>query len=381
MTFSQAESALSLVQEREDTQSRINPSISPLEPSDLPDANLVIRSSDFVDFKVHKTVLAAVSPFFKDLLSLHQPPDSEYVDELPVVQFFEDSELLSTLFSMLYPLRPVAVPSSYDKVSCLLATSPAVIPNSYSKVLYLLAACQKYEMTSVQSYIRAQVDHGVFPMPKGAEVFSAYAIASSKRLVPEMENAARQTLDYPMTFEVLGEGLRLFEGWALRDLANVRKRYRDNLKSCFESFLQTEESRFNIWTPCVSYTLSSDICYGQSYDAFGLRPRGFNSFSLSFLPVVAANNSRPSWLADLFRKHIDESQEAFSKSLFDPRSIRGEYLSALQTHIKSKSFSCVSCAKVHAEKGEKFCKDLEDRLTQALNEVCPTSIFGGIVGV
>jgi hypothetical protein len=251
-----------------------------------------------------------------------------------------------------------------------------VTPNSYSKVLYLLAACQKYEMGSVQSYIRAEVNHGVFPTPKGAEVFSAYAIASSKGLVPEMENTARQTLDHPMTFEVLGKGLRLFEGWALRDLANVRKRYRDNLKSCFESFLKTEESRFNIWTPCVSYTLSSDLYSVGSYDGYR-RSRGSNSFSLSYFPVVITNNSRPSWLAKLFRKHLDESQEAFSKSQFDPRCIRGEYLTALQTHIKSSS--CVSCTKVHTEKGENFCKDLEDRLTQALNEVCPLSIFGGIV--
>lgn len=121
LTLSQAESALSLVQEREDLQSRINPVISPLEPSDLSDANFVIRSSDFVNFKVHKDVLAVASPFFKDLLSLHQPPDSESVDGLPVVQLTEDSELLSTLVSILYPLRPV-VPNSYDKVLFSLAT-------------------------------------------------------------------------------------------------------------------------------------------------------------------------------------------------------------------------------------------------------------------
>jgi len=118
--FSQAESDLSLVQERGDPQSGINPAISPLEPSGFSDANFVIRSSDFVDFKVHKDVLAVASPFFKDLLSLHQPPDSESVDGLPVVQLSEDSELLSTLVSMLYPLRPV-VPNSYDKVLSLLA--------------------------------------------------------------------------------------------------------------------------------------------------------------------------------------------------------------------------------------------------------------------
>ena len=244
-----------------------------------------------------------------------------------------------------------------------------VIPYSYSKVLYLLAACQKYEMDSVQSYIRAEISHGVFPTPKGAESFSAYAIASGKGLDPEMENAARQTLYYPMTFEVLGEGLRLFEGWALRDLVNFRKRYRDNLKSFIESFLKTEEPRFNIWTPCASCTFHPK----GSYDHERGYRRLSDSYSLSDLTMFNTNMSLPSWLAQIFQKHLDELREAFSKSLLDPRSIRGEYLSALQAHINW--YNCLSCAKVHTEKGETFCKDLEDRLTQALNEVCLTSAF------
>jgi hypothetical protein len=99
-----------------------------------------------------------------------------------------------------------------------------MVINPYCKVLYLLAACQKYEMASVQSSIRILVRCGEFPGPKGAEAFAAYAIASAKGLIPEMENAARLTMDHPMTFEVLGEGLRYFEGSALCDLAIFRKR-------------------------------------------------------------------------------------------------------------------------------------------------------------
>ena len=76
--------------------------------------------------------------------------------------------------------------------------------------------CQKYEMDSVQSSIRAEVNSGGFPAPKGAEFFATYAIASAKDLIPETRNAARRTLDHPMTFEILGVGLRFFEGWALR---------------------------------------------------------------------------------------------------------------------------------------------------------------------
>ena len=115
-TFIQAESALSLVRElpeREDPQ--INSAASPSQPFDVPEANLILRSSDVVDFRVHKPLLAMASPFFKDLLSLPQPSDSETVDGLPMVQLSESSELLNSLVSILYPV-PTVVPDSYEKV-------------------------------------------------------------------------------------------------------------------------------------------------------------------------------------------------------------------------------------------------------------------------
>jgi hypothetical protein len=113
------------VHEREDLQVQINPATSPLEPSRIPDADLIIRSSDLVNFRVHKSVLALASPFFKDLLSLPQPSESESVDGIPVVQLPECSELLNCLVSMIYPVH-------------------GVIPKSYDKVLYLLAICQQW---------------------------------------------------------------------------------------------------------------------------------------------------------------------------------------------------------------------------------------------
>ena len=208
-------------------------------------------------------------------------------------------------------------------------------------------------MVSVQSLIRAEVSRGEFPAPKGAEAFSAFAIASSKGLIPEMENAARQTLEHPMTFEIFGEGLQWIEGWALQDLANFRKRCRDNLVACFESFLQLGQSPFDIWAPCI------DCRHFARYSSF-------------------KTGASPDWLTQFLQKRLDESRDAFSKPFFNPRSIRLEYLSALNTHIGSNI--CITCTKVHAQKGEAFCKELEDRLTQALDEVCTSSIILKICG-
>jgi hypothetical protein len=119
----QAEPALSLARDQEELQVQINTTTSPLEPLDVPDPDLIVRSSDFVEFRVHEAVLAVASPYFREQLS--QLSDNESVDGLPVLRFdSEDSELLRSLLSLLYP-------------------TPAVKPKSYENVSYLLADCQR----------------------------------------------------------------------------------------------------------------------------------------------------------------------------------------------------------------------------------------------
>lgn len=93
----------------------------PVEPIDVPDADLIIRSSDLVDFRVHKSVLAMASPSLdlEDQDSLLELSGDEFIYGL---QLSEDSDLLNSLISILYPV-------------------PTVIPKSYEKVLYLLVTC------------------------------------------------------------------------------------------------------------------------------------------------------------------------------------------------------------------------------------------------
>jgi hypothetical protein len=318
-SFEKAESTLSLVRERENPQAEINSATCPLEPFDVPDADLVIRSSDCVDFRVHKPVLSMSSPFFKDLLSLPQQPDGESVDGIPVVRLPEGSELLNCLVSMLYPVR-------------------TVIPNSYDKVLYLLAACQKYEMTSVQSLIRSEVKRGEFPTAKGVEAYPAYAIASRTGLIPEMESAGRQTLNHPMTFEILGEGLRLFEGWALSALVSFRKRCRDCLIACLDSYLVLQRpGPSSIWVGCPEVTRVTPVRASYRVD-----------------------HTLPKWLDHVISQNRDDLKlQNFTHPLDIDSRMPGEYLNALQTHL-----DCKFCLRVHAAKGLKYCAELTNKLAQ-----------------
>jgi hypothetical protein len=203
---------------------------------------------------------------------------------------------------------------SYEKV-IFARDLLAVIINSHYKVLYLLAACQKYEMASVQSTIRAKVKCGEFPAPRGAEAFPAYAIASAKELIPEMENAAHQTLNHPMTFRIIGEGLRLFEGWALRDLASFRRRCRDKLVTC--------------------------------------------------LVEVPSNRARHKLLNQLLSRSQDDLElQMFTHPLDIYLRMNQEYITTFQ-----KNVACNFCFAVHAANGPTLCVELKNKLVQVRDKV------------
>jgi hypothetical protein len=195
-------------------------------------------------------------------------------------------------------------------------------------------------MVSLQSFIRAEVNRGASPMPKGAETFSAYAIASTKELIPEMESSARLTLSHPMTFESIGEGLRLFEGSALQGLASFRKRCRDNLITCLNSFQGVQPSGpSSIWVGCP------DAMPKQS--------------------LYPPSRALPHWLTQILsRNQINLQRQKFTLPLDVHSRIRREYLMALQDHT-----NCLFCSGVHIKNGLTFCEELEKKLAQAREKV------------
>jgi len=207
------------------------------------------------------------------------------------------------------------------------------IPASYERVLALLGAAQKYDMPAVLYSIRAGVSYERSTAPVMAHALRAYAIAFSNGLSDEARTAARLTLDYPLTFEALGDDLRLFEGSALRSLAAYRKRCRDSVVSCLELFLDVRSHPSKIWVGC---------------------------------PRTKPQSGLPWWLHSLFTEEIKASQQYFNNSLLGPSSIREKYLAALMKHAPDKN-GCMTCLLVHAHKGEGYCSQLDQLLTRARN--------------
>jgi hypothetical protein len=192
-------------------------------------------------------------------------------------------------------------------------------------------------MVSVQSSIRAEVSHGTSLEPNGAEAFAAYAIASAKKLPPEMKKAAHLTLDHSMTFESLGEGLRLFEGRALLDLVNFRRRCRDKFVTCLDSFHQS-------LVPSSSWVGCPEV-----------------------MPLRDPRQKRvlPRWLNQLLsRNQNDLKLQKVTGPLDIYLKLTMEYGTALEKHA-----TCNFCLRMNLKIGLSFQSGIEKRLKQVRDKV------------
>ncbi|EIW79733.1 hypothetical protein CONPUDRAFT_74088 [Coniophora puteana RWD-64-598 SS2] len=92
-------------------------------PFDASDADIVFRTSDDVDFRLHRIILALASPIFKDMLGLPQPPSDDDGKSLPIVPVSESSRVLEPLLLFCYPAPPPVIDTLND--ACLILDAAA----------------------------------------------------------------------------------------------------------------------------------------------------------------------------------------------------------------------------------------------------------------
>src|SRR5258708_12587226 len=71
----------------------------------FPDGDVVLRSADGVDFRVHTTFLSIASPFFRDMFSLPQTSN-----DVQTIEMTEKADVLVAILELIYPLED---PSPY----------------------------------------------------------------------------------------------------------------------------------------------------------------------------------------------------------------------------------------------------------------------------
>ena len=101
------------------------------------DADVVIRASGTLDFRVHKAILSFVSPFFKDMFTLPQPP-STTPKALPLVDVQESANTWENILRTIYPVPNPTINNLGDLQSLLLAAKKyemQFVTDSHKKAL------------------------------------------------------------------------------------------------------------------------------------------------------------------------------------------------------------------------------------------------------
>ena len=152
-------------------------------PFDHAKADIILRSSDSIDFRVFKLFLSLASPFFETLFTIPQPAeengDQEVRDGLAVIPITEDSKTLDILLRFCYPSTLVDDPNL----------------EVLKDAMDVLEAARKYSLDAIEKKARQAIAN---PKILEAEPLRCFAIAHQGRLREETLLAARYTLTQPL---------------------------------------------------------------------------------------------------------------------------------------------------------------------------------------
>ncbi|EJD08546.1 uncharacterized protein FOMMEDRAFT_165098 [Fomitiporia mediterranea MF3/22] len=263
-------------------------------PFDSPYGDVILRTSDSVDFRVLRFVLALASPVFGAMFSLPQPATK--LDEpasIPIIPISESSATIDLLLRLCYP---VEVPRLSNRLN---------VP----RIGLVLEAALKYDISHVVSHARdailelAEKDYD--------SAVAAYAVACHLKLEELARAAALACLKWPFPGPTVPQ-LSLMSGLDYYNLLEYHKKAGETVASLFQ------KNRYKFMTEtCVAITPRSHTCQGStklSYtltdnnvevneylfwseaknilsEAFKTSPSAMEKLSLSSLaPAVTATN-------------------------------------------------------------------------------------------
>lgn len=203
-------------------------------PFDSPQADVIIRSSDNVDFRVIKLFLSFASPFFRDMFALPQMPEGENSNEmsdgLPLITVTETSKTLESLFLLCYPVTTVDPP----------------VLELLEDVHALLDAATKYSVEGVERRVKQWL---VAPRFLCTDPVRVFAIACRYKLQEEAIAAAKASFRQPLLRRPYGAELELITGGQLYQLLHYHERCMAAAKTVAADFIWIERTNA-CWFDC-----------------------------------------------------------------------------------------------------------------------------------
>jgi hypothetical protein len=207
---------------------------------------LIVSHPEAAEFRVHRCILAAASPVFRDMLTLpqpHSPSPANNCDHLAVIPVFESRKTLDTLLRFVYP-TPDPVITTLDELSSL------------------IGAAVKYDFTAVMIALSTLLVSSRFIESTPTRV---YAIACRY----DLEEAAKLASRYTLSVDVLDRGC------PPEDLQNITALSYHRLLEFHRARAQAAQNLLKV---------NSDIkkcvqCNGSSFGVF-LPPKWWKEFEL-----------------------------------------------------------------------------------------------------
>jgi len=211
-------------------------------PFDNPDADVILRSADNVDFRAFKSFLSYASPFFKGMFALPQVLEgdnsNEIRDGLPVVRVMEGGQTLERLLMLCYPVD-----------------SPCL--DALGDVQTLLGAAMKYNVERAEKNARKWLISSKFVESEPLRVFG---IACRYGLEEEARKAATSIIGRQIVNEGVENDLDHITGTQLFRLLQYQKKCVEALKNVFTNFSWIE--RTFCWFECWACSAGTDINIG-----------------------------------------------------------------------------------------------------------------------
>ncbi|GLB34231.1 hypothetical protein LshimejAT787_0111150 [Lyophyllum shimeji] len=170
---------------------------------DALDADVILQScepDDPSEFRVHRCILAAASPFFHDMFTLPQTPTAK--QQIPVISVAESRDTLRTLLEFVYPIEDPTI-SSLDEL----------VP--------VLGAAVKYDFAGAVGTLRKLL---VSPQFVEAEPTRVYAIACRFDLEDEARIASKYTLNVHVLDAPLSDDLKFITAYSYHRLLDLHQR-------------------------------------------------------------------------------------------------------------------------------------------------------------
>ena len=134
------------------------------------DADVIIRAAGTLDFRAHKFILSFVSPVFKDMFTVPQPP-TDTPDTLPHVDVDESADTWKNILRTIYPM-------------------PHPIIDDLDDLESLLLAAKKYEMQPLIDVHKKGLENMTFVQE---DPLRLYAIACACGLEDQAKSVARNS--------------------------------------------------------------------------------------------------------------------------------------------------------------------------------------------